>query len=148
MAAPAPSAGGLRERHREQVIGVLRRHGPASRAEIAALTSLSRATVSGLVGKLLYEGVAVEQAGQERGAAGAGRPAARLALNPGAGSAVGVDFGHTHLRVAVADLACQVLAEREARLDVDRAARDALDAAAALVADAVADAGVDRARIL
>ena len=41
MAAPAPSAGGLRERHREQVISVSRRHGPASRAEIGALTSLS-----------------------------------------------------------------------------------------------------------
>jgi predicted NBD/HSP70 family sugar kinase len=147
MAASQP-AGALRERHRQEVIAVLRRHGPASRAQIAEWTRLSRATVSGLVGELLRDGIAVERDEVNPGPAGIGRPATRLALNPAMGSAIGVDFGHTHLRVAVADLSCRVLAEREAHLDVDHAAQDALEAAAALVSEVVDASDVDPDRIL
>jgi predicted NBD/HSP70 family sugar kinase len=145
----SPAATGQRERHRLQVVDVLRAHGAASRAEIARITGLSRATVSGLVGELQDEGVVVERDGEEPspGPAG-GRPPTRLTLNPSTGSAIGVDFGHTHLRVAIADISSRVLAEREAELDVDRVAEPALDNAVRLVHELIDEAGVDRGRIL
>jgi predicted NBD/HSP70 family sugar kinase len=136
----APGLGSLRDRNRLRVVDALRRTGPATRADIAAASGLSRATVSGLVAELLDAGLVAER--KEDGAGRTGRPPVLLALDPSAGAAVGIDFGHRHLRVAVADLAAQVRAERRVELDVDHAdAGPALDTAAELVEDAAADAG-------
>jgi predicted NBD/HSP70 family sugar kinase len=52
------------------------------------------------------------------------------------------------VRVAVADLEHQILAESGRALDTDQAAADALDAAAELADEVVAKADVDRSRIL
>ena len=61
---------------------------------------------------------------------------------------MGIDFGHDSLRVAVADLSYAILAERFAELEVDHAAEDALDTAAALVSELLEEAGVERGRVL
>src|SRR3954465_9003795 len=105
---------GLRERNSARIVDALRRAGTASRADLARATGLSRSTVSSLVADLQARGVVAER-GDDR--TGAGRPGTLLALDPSAGAAVGVDFGHSHLRVAVADLSSTVLAERLEALD-------------------------------
>ncbi len=61
---------------------------------------------------------------------------------------VGIHFDHHHLRVAVADLSSTVLAEQTVDLDVDHAATTALDAAAELVDVVLAEAGIDRSRVI
>jgi glucokinase-like ROK family protein len=71
-----------------------------------------------------------------------------LSLNHSAGLAVGIDFGHTHLRVAVSDLSHDVLAESRRELDVDHSAEDGLDAAAELVEQVLAKAKVTRDGVL
>lgn len=135
----------LRELNRTRVIDTLRRAGTASRADIARHTGLSRATVSSLVADLLETGLVVERSGNGGATPGsgvqAGRPPVQLALDPSAGTALGVDFGHSHVRVAVADLSSRVLAERYAELDVDSSATEALDTAAGLAADVLDEAG-------
>lgn len=137
----------LRELNRLRLLDVLRREGPVDRAELVRQTGLSRATVSSLVSDCMSRGVIVEDI--ERTAAdGRGRRSARLRLDPSAGTAVGVDFGHQHVRVAIADLASTVLAERRIDLDVDGGAAAALDAAAALVSETLTEARVDRDRVL
>jgi predicted NBD/HSP70 family sugar kinase len=142
-----PGLGSLRDRNRLRVVDALRRTGPATRADIAAASGLSRATVSGLVAELLDAGLVAER--KDEGAGRTGRPPVLLALDPSAGAAVGVDFGHRHVSVAVADLAAHVRAERRAELDVDHAdAAPSLDLAADLVEDAVADAGFSRDALL
>jgi predicted NBD/HSP70 family sugar kinase len=139
--------GSLRERNRLRVIDALRRTGPASRADITRAAGLSRATVSGLVAELLDSGVLVER--RDGATPRAGRPPLLLALDPHAGAALGVDFGHRHLRVAVADLNADVLAERRVDLDVDHdAAAHALDTATALVDDLLTAAHVRRDALL
>ncbi len=50
-----------------------------------------------------------------------------VALDSSAGLALGIDFGHRHLRVAVSDLSHTVLAETWRELDVDHSADDGLD---------------------
>jgi predicted NBD/HSP70 family sugar kinase len=139
----------LREGNRAQVIDVLRQEGSASRADIARRTGLSRTTVSSLVAELQRAGMVAEVGGDaSRPTGGRGRPGVLLALQSSGGTAVGIDLGHTHVRVAVADLSAHVLAERHRRLDVDGSAEAALGAAADLVTEALDAAGADRERIV
>jgi glucokinase-like ROK family protein len=103
------------------------------------------------VGDLQERGLVVEleeDAADRPERPGRGRPPVLLRLAPSAGAALGVDFGHRHLRVAVADLSSTVLAERRLDIDVDAAAATALDAAADLVSEVLRDAGVDRAQVV
>ena len=143
------SLGALRERNRLRVIDALRERGAISRADIARQTGLSRSTVSSLVADLQAAGLVVERevASGPRGPEG-GRPPVLIALDQSAGALVGIDFGHRHARIAVADLSFTVLAERVAEIDVDTAGHDALDLAAAVAAQLLEEAGVDRERVL
>jgi predicted NBD/HSP70 family sugar kinase/biotin operon repressor len=142
----------LRAHNRRRVLDALRTRGTASRAEIARLTGLSRSTVSGLVGELQDAGLVIETARSLDGANGQqqsqGRPPVLLTLDRRAGAVVGIDFGHEDVHVAVADLSRTVLAERVTAIDVDHAGLGALDAAAALVNEALAEAQVPHERVL
>jgi glucokinase-like ROK family protein len=132
------------------VIDALRERGTASRAEIARATGLSRSTVSSIVSDLIEDGLLSEQpeaTGVAHGEAG-GRPPVLLSLNPSAGLAVGVDFGHTHLRVAVSDLSHEVLAETRRELDTDHSAEQGLKAATELVGKVLKEAKVGSQRVL
>src|SRR3954454_7636308 len=142
-------AGGESRRRssRERVVDALRDRGPVSRAEIARHASLSRATVSSVLAELQEAGLVAEPNGVPA-ETGQGRPASLLRLDPSAGIAVGVDIGKRHLRVTVADLGHQVLAERVDDIQPDRAAAEAMDLAAELVEALLAEAGVDRATVV
>src|ERR671911_921082 len=123
------SLASLRRLNRRRVINALREHGMVSRAEIARRTGLSRTTVSSLVSELQSDGLVVER--EETGAAHGeqgGRPPILLSFDASAGAALGIDFGHSHVRVAVSDLSSTILAERAVPLDTDHAAHEGLDA--------------------
>jgi predicted NBD/HSP70 family sugar kinase len=140
------SVGTLRRLNRTRVVDALRRQGTASRAELVRATGLSRTTVGGVVAELLERGLVVEQ--PPAAGAGRGRPPVRVRLDASVGAAVGIDFGHRHLRVAAADLSSQLLAERWIELDVDHDAGDAMDAAVDLVEEVLAAANVGRGRVI
>jgi predicted NBD/HSP70 family sugar kinase len=137
----------LRKLNRQRLLEELRRAGAGDRAALAQHTGLSRTTVSALVNECLADGVILEEA--ERPVANRrGRRTGRLRLNPLAGAVVGADFGHRHLRVAVADLTALIVAEEAIDLDVDADPEAALDAAASLVTRLLAEAGVTNSRVL
>ena len=71
-----------------------------------------------------------------------------VSLNDSAGVALGIDFGHRHLRVAVSDLSHTVLAETWRELNVDHSAAHGLDAAADFVDQVLDEAGVERSRVI
>ena len=129
------------------MVDELRRRGSASRGDIARATGLSRTTVTTLVTDLHERGLIVEAGGNGDGHT-RGRPPTRLRLDPSAGAALGVDFGHRHLRIALADLSSTVLDERCVELDVDAAADAALDLAAALASEMLDASGIDRGRVI
>jgi len=139
----------LRRLNRLRVIDALRDEGLISRAEIARRTGLSRSTVSSLVSELQADGLVVERS-EPAAAHGdqGGRPPILLSFDASAGVAVGIDFDHHHVRVAVSDLSSRILVERELQLDTDHAAHEGLDAAAELVGELLAEAGVDQARVI
>jgi predicted NBD/HSP70 family sugar kinase/biotin operon repressor len=143
MSASADSSRlSTRHRNRLQVLDALRSSGTASRADLARKTGLSRSTVSGLINDLIADGLVVDRDETQSAGAQGGRPGALLSLDRSAGTALAIDFGHTHLRVAVADLASEILAERERRFDVDGSASGALDAAAELTTEVLGAAGL------
>lgn len=146
------AAGGLqslRDANRRLVIQALSGRGVASRAEIARITGLSRSTVSSLVSDLQKTGLIVEREVDDAPhESQVGRPPVLIALSPSAGAAVGIDFGHSHIAVAVGDLSHTVLAEHWRQIDVDHLAQEGLDTAADLVASALAKAGVERDRVV
>jgi len=138
----------LREFNRLRIVDFLRTNGTASRAELSRRTGLSRSTVSTLVSDLQRRGLVVARAGEFAGEGQPGRPAALLELDPSAGAAVGVDFNHDNVRVAVSDLSRSVLAELSANHDVDHDAEGALTLAADMIERVVADAELERERLL
>jgi len=79
---------------------------------------------------------------------GGGRPGVQLALKDSSKVALGIDFGHSHVQVAVAGMAHDILAERRCELDVNHRAIEALDAAARMADEALAMAGADRTRVI
>jgi predicted NBD/HSP70 family sugar kinase len=112
------------------------------------MTGLSRSTVSTIVADLIESGLAEERAGHPGGEVHAGRPPVMVSLNRSAGLALGIDFGHRHLRVAVSDLSHTVLAEEWTELDVDHSAESGLSTAAEFVERVLGEAGVARDRVI
>lgn len=140
-------AGLLRERNCARVIEALRRRGLASRSDLARMTGLSRTTVGSLVAELQARGLVLEES--DRGRRGnRGRPPLFVRLDPAAGVAVGIDFDHDRVRVALADLSSTVLAEDCAEIDVDHSASDSIDAALEILSTLQARAGVGDARLV
>ncbi len=139
----------LRRLNRLRVIHALRDEGLISRADIARRTGLSRSTVSSLVSELQADGLVVErpEPAAAHGDQG-GRPPILLSFDSRAGVSVGIDFDHHCVRVAVADLSSRILAERELALETDHHAHEGLDAAAELVQAVLADAQVERSRVI
>src|SRR3954462_2393433 len=154
----------LRERNRRRVLSALRVAGITSRAELARRTGLSRTTVSSLIADLVRDGLVAERVDHTAApapapgpggadppappGAGGGRPPVLVSLDRRAGAAVGVDFGKSHVTVAVADLGHTVLAETRRALPSDHRAEEGLDAAGELVEAALEQAGVDRSWVL
>ena len=102
----------LRVANRQRVLDLLRR-GPDeldddvdafTQAEISRSTGLAPATVSNIVRDLSAIGLVATDPGS-------GRRGSSVRLAPGAGTVAGVDFGHSHVTVAVSDLTGHILAE-------------------------------------
>ncbi|MFI9628427.1 ROK family transcriptional regulator [Streptomyces sp. NPDC052042] len=127
----------------ERVVRAVRMAGSLTQAEIARTTGLSAATVSNIV-RELKEGGTVEVTPTSAG----GRRARSVSLSGDAGIVVGVDFGHTHLRVAVGNLAHQVLAEEAEPLDVDASSEEGLGRAQRLVERLIEATGIGPDKVI
>src|SRR4051794_22473436 len=133
----------LREANQRRVIQAVRDSGAPTQADIARRTGLSRATVSNIVRELEADGLLLVTP-----TSAGGRRARAVSLAPGAGLAVGVDFGHSHLRVAVGNLAREVLGEQVMPLDVGASAADGLGAAERVMDGLLAVAGATREDVI
>lgn len=127
----------------ERVVRAVRMAGSLTQAEIARTTGLSAATVSNIV-RELKDGGTVEVTPTSAG----GRRARSVSLSGDAGIVIGVDFGHTHLRVAIGNLAHQVLAEEAEPLDVDASSAQGFGRAEALVNRLAQTTGIGRDKVI
>ncbi|MFC5179126.1 ROK family transcriptional regulator [Nocardioides taihuensis] len=135
----------LREQNRRAITAALAAGGPMSRADLARRTGLSRTTVSTLVSDLVASGAVV--ATTDRGRphkGGSGRPPLLVALATPSGVVAGVDVGHHHVHVVVADGSGATLGEVREPVDVDQHGPQTLDRAATMVRTTLRAAGIAR----
>jgi predicted NBD/HSP70 family sugar kinase len=139
-----------RDLNRLRTLQMLLRHRALSRAELSRHLGLSRATVAAVLSELERAGMVEQQAdiGPEARRATVGRPPLHVSLARDAAFAVGLDFGHRHIRAAVCDLGGGVVADRWAEIDVDAQGTASLNLAQRLAHEALADADVDPARLI
>ena len=110
----------LRATNRRAVLTALTAEGPQSRADLARATGLSRTTVSTLVQDLIATGQAAETTDRGRPhKGGSGRPPLLVTASSALGAVAGIDIGHHHVRVAIADQSGSVIAEDVRPVDVD-----------------------------
>ncbi len=128
----------LFERIRQAPIGI-------TRSELAAESSMSRSGVTYLVQRLLMHGRVVETVTDPGGkGSGSGRPAKRLMTVASKGWVAGIDFGHKHIYVAVADSAGNEIASCRVLMNVDLNARQAMDEASTLLRSLCREQGIDQ----
>lgn len=114
-----------RAHNRALVLQHLFHEGPTSRADLARATSLTRVTVSDLVGVLIAEGL-VEELGVQPGRR-VGKPATLVGMRTDAYQVVGVDLSDdATMRGAVLTLAGKVVARRSLAVD-GRSGADLVD---------------------
>jgi predicted NBD/HSP70 family sugar kinase len=118
-----------------RIVRCMSERGAMSPAEIAAATGLARSTISMTLAELRDARIVVET-GQSREARGVGRPNQVFALNPKAGTVVGLHLGLRSLRLLVADVAHTVLHRAEIELGLDYGPDAVVGAARQAIRDA------------
>ena len=101
------SQSSLRGANRALVVETVKRFGGLTQVELTAATGLSPATVSSIVKELLTAGVV-----DVRSTVRSGRRAQLVTIARSTGLAAGVDVGRRHLRVALADVTREIVAEQ------------------------------------
>lgn len=139
-----------RDANRLRMLQALMRDPARSRAELGRALGLSRATVTALLAELDEAGMVEQQADgpDDERRPPTGRPPLHVSLASGAAFAVGLDFGHRHIRAAVCDLAGRIVTDRWSPADVDQDPIASLDLAQRLTQEALADAGLDRDHVI
>jgi predicted NBD/HSP70 family sugar kinase len=125
------SQAALRSANQRRVLELLKSAGELTQAQVARNTGLAPATVSNIVRDLTAAGLLDD--------IDTGKRRRMLRLARTAGVVVGVDFGHRHVTVAVADQTHIILAERRVSLAPAVSARDGLARATALLDEAMTE---------
>lgn len=125
----------VKELNKGIVLNLLLRHSPVSRAAMAKMSGLNKATVSALVDELTAEGMVVELG---PGESSGGRRPHLLMLNEQAGLVAGVDLGVGYLLVVLMDLRAAVRWRRRVTWDCTVGPEVCLEQVAALVEEGMA----------
>lgn len=135
----------IREINRNLVLNLIKSRGPISRTDIAHLSSLSLATVSGITADFIASGL-VHELGE--GESTGGRRPVLLRLNYRAGFVVGVKLMEQAVASALTDLDAQVLHHRVTPLEDQRSPATVQKVIAAAVEATIAASDVERQRVL
>lgn len=135
---------------RERIITTLTEQGAVSRADVARLAALAPSTVTAVVAELMASGLVVELDEHPAPASGSrgGRPPVLIVLRRSVGVAVGIDFGKRHVRVAVTDLAHNLLGEQQRPVDQDRPADEDIRVASDMVRATLEQVGASTGEVV
>jgi predicted NBD/HSP70 family sugar kinase len=144
---PASSKGSrglIRDINQSLLLNLIQASSPISRADLARRSSLSPATVSGIIHQLLRAGLVTEKAA---GDSSGGRPPIMLSLNSDAGYVVGVKLTEDHIITALTDLNAQVRRRLTAPLGSSHDPPAVVDALSQAVLRLMRESGVNRAKL-
>lgn len=99
----------IRAINRSTILNRIKTHGSIPRAEIARLTGLSPATVTGITAELIQDKLVFEK---ESGDSSGGRRPIMLAINPNGGCVVGIKVMEDHALGALTDLEASLLGKQ------------------------------------
>jgi predicted NBD/HSP70 family sugar kinase len=131
----------IREINSAAILQRLRAAGSASVTELAKATGLSRQAVTRSLTALNQVGL-VELLAPDRSAPRSGRPAQLVRFRAEAGYVVGASISPQGVRVALADLAGNIVAAADRHLSPDASAGDAMEALGTLIDHVLVSAGV------
>jgi predicted NBD/HSP70 family sugar kinase len=138
------STASLRPANQRRVLDLLREsaseHESWTQAEITRATGLASGTVSNIVRELATAGVVDTEPGR-------GRRGTVVRLAQAVGLVAGIDFGHTHVSAAVADLGGRILTETREPLDADSPYDTGLTLAARLLEQLLHQVGRGRTEL-
>jgi predicted NBD/HSP70 family sugar kinase len=145
---PAPgSTASLRTANQNRVLDVLRRQtaerrseGRLTQADLARMTGLAPATVSNIVREFAAAGLVATEPGS-------GRRGTSVRLAARAGLVGGIDFGHSHVSVAIGDLTGHVLSEEWQPLDPAHSHEEGLARAGDMLNRELAGLGFERSAL-
>lgn len=138
----------IKEINRNLVLNLIKSQGPISRTDLARISGLSPATVSGITAEFLTNGI-VRKSGE--GESKGGRRPVLLHLNPNAGFVVGIKLMEYSITSALTDLEAQVLHHRETPIHVTEhpPSPDAILAnIIRVIEQTIAESQVERQRVL
>jgi predicted NBD/HSP70 family sugar kinase len=140
MARQPAAQASLRDRTKDDVYELIRASGAATRSSIAEATGYSPSTVGHAVAKLLAEGRIIEsdQAPREPGS-GAGRPAKTLHVVSTQALTGAIDFGQSHVGVAVGTNRGELLKEVRRPFEVGERAEEAMAMACRMLQELAAE---------
>jgi len=130
-AKPQASREAMKQVNRALLLQLVKNHGPISRVDLADRSGLSPAAVTGLVSRLISDGLLVETE-RNTASAGAGRRPIPVDVNADSGRLVGVKLAERRVTAALTDLRARVLGSVELPLD-DHSPDSAADAVATAV---------------
>jgi predicted NBD/HSP70 family sugar kinase len=136
------SPSSLKEANQGRIVEVLRDSGTMTQAEIARVTGLAPSTVSNIVRELSTSGVLAVSPTVSNG-----RTAQAVRLTTDAGVIVGLDFGHRHLVVGIADPTCASIGEMRVALDEGHRFEESIDEASRILDVLLSEAGIDRSQV-
>ena len=116
----------VRKVNRSLVLNTLRLHAPASRAEVANITGLTRGTVSNIVNVLIEDGLVHEDKLQD---SKIGRPSVALGLSPEGGAVVGVEIGVDFISVLLTNFVAKPLWEVRSQTNPSQSQTDIINQA-------------------
>jgi predicted NBD/HSP70 family sugar kinase len=103
----------LKAINRASILNAIKSYGPIARTDIAELTKLSPATVTGLTAELIEDGlVLIKQEGDSRG----GRRPILLALDSQGAYVIGIKLAEEHATLALTDLNAEIVTKRTVQL--------------------------------
>ena len=117
--------------------------GSSTQAELSRSTGLSKATVSNIVQALARGGLVVTSP-----TTSSGRRAVMVRLEGRGAVAAGIDFGRRHVRVVLASLGREVVAERKIPLPPGHRGEAGIEAAAEVLDALLVETGIERRAVL
>jgi predicted NBD/HSP70 family sugar kinase len=134
----------IREINRSNVLNTIKMEGSIARSEIARMTGLSPATITGISADLIAEGLVFEKsAGDSNG----GRPPIMLALNSTGRYAIGIKLAEKSVTGVLTDLEATIL-QREINPLQGHRIDKALDVITQTVETLIRTSGIERELIL
>lgn len=124
-------------------------HEPASRVQIAELTSLSTTTITNIIDELIAMGLVADEGVMETsGRRRAGRPRSALRLEKNARFAIAVQFGVETYRIAIANLGAEILISNTYTYSRSASPRATFDEITQGIEETIKNGNIERERII